>query len=489
MLNLIILAILVFIIWVQWKWEREDARMNIPGPPWIPVFGNLLELYGAAKQKLAFHKFQEYQKLYGDTIKVRFAHIKLVATRDIKFQEIIANNPKFIKSDEYESFRIWLGNSLVIAHGERWQKLRKMLTPAFHFQILERFVQIFEEQSDVLVKKLQKLQTTNDAFDVFHAFSLDVISESAMGVKINSQNDPKTKFVEANTQMLFLCYERLINPFYRVEWIWKLTNFYKKQVETVNYINDFVNNLIEIRREVLLAGNETSEKENSKPVFIDILLKSELDGRPLSNEEIRAEVNTFMFAGHETTGSTLAFVMYQLAKNPTKQKNLYEEIRNSRITDSPLTMKSLNSLPYLDGVIKEALRIHPIFPSVPKKCIEDVHFNGMFIPKNTVILTTFHPNHMDPKYFPNPKEFSPERWLTEISSSDRNPYIYQPFSSGLRNCIGQKFAMLEAKTAIVKIISQFDVTLADKDFKPRLSVAFTIKSENGMPLKFTPRPA
>lgn len=101
-----------------------------------------------------------------------------VSTRDVKFQEMIANNPKFIKSNEYEFFKVWFGNSLVITHGERWYKLRKLLTPAFHFQILERFVQIFNEQADVLLTKMNKLPNgvVEDAFELFHAYALDVIS-------------------------------------------------------------------------------------------------------------------------------------------------------------------------------------------------------------------------------------------------------------------------------------------------------------------------
>lgn len=180
--------------------------------------------------------------------------------------------------------------------------------------------------------------------------------------------------------------------------------------------------------------------------------------------------------------------MYELARNPEKQEALYEEIKEHILLSArTLTMKILNSLPYLDGTVKETLRMHPIFPAIPKKCIEDVKFDGMFIPKDTVIITTFFPNHMDGKYFQNPKEFSPGRWMDEVSNKERNPYAYQPFSSGLRNCIGQKFAMLEVKSAIIKILSKFQVELADKDFVPNLTVAFTIKSENGMPLKFIRR--
>lgn len=117
-------------------------------------------------------------KVHGDTVMFRILNKMTVCTKDVKLQEMIANNPKFIKSDEYEFFKVWLGNGLVITYGDRWHKLRKLLTPAFHFQILERFMQIFEEQSDVLVKKMHTISdgVVEDAFDLFHSFALDVIS-------------------------------------------------------------------------------------------------------------------------------------------------------------------------------------------------------------------------------------------------------------------------------------------------------------------------
>lgn len=181
--------------------------------------------------------------------------------------------------------------------------------------------------------------------------------------------------------------------------------------------------------------------------------------------------------------------MYELAKNPEKQRKLFEEIKKHNLIDNvtPLSRKTINALAFLDGVIKETLRVHPILPAISKKCMEDFEFNGMFIPKGTIILTTFYPNHMDEKYFKNPHEFLPERWMNEVTSNERNPYAYQPFSSGIRNCIGQKFAMLEMKTIIIKILSKLEVELIDKNFVPILTAAFTLRSENGFPLKFKKR--
>ncbi|XP_063697852.1 cytochrome P450 4d1-like [Culicoides brevitarsis] len=487
------LAILTFIpillYFVNARWEAKRNKTNIPGPESLPILGHLHLFWKPGKERKSWKLIMQFLEKYGDTISFRIFGRLTICTKDVKLMEIIANSPKFIKSDEYEFFRVWLGNSLVITHGERWQKLRKLLTPAFHFQILERFVQIFDEQSEVLIKKIDKIGETEDAFELFHAFALDVISESAMGIKINAQNDPKSKFVEANTNMLLTSYKRMINPLWRNEWLWKLSSVYTSQMETISYIDKFVNDLIEKRRSEILAKKveDGTENKKEKPALLDILLQSEMDGKPLTNEDIRGEVNTFMFAGHETTGSTLAFTFFLLAKHPEIQQELYEEIKNNFNQNEPLTMRALNSLPLLDGVIKEALRIHPIFPAIPKKCVEDVHYNGMTIPKQTMILTFFLPNHMDEKYFPDPKKFMPSRWLDEVTAKERNPYAYQPFSSGLRNCIGQKFAMLEAKTAIIKILTKYKVELGVEGFEPDLVVAFSVKTTNGMPLKFVRR--
>lgn len=204
----------------------------------------------------------------------------------------------------------------------------------------------------------------------------------------------------------------------------------------MSYIDNFINEIIEKRRDYLISHKETSESQ-TRPAFLDILLQSEMDGKPLTNEDIRGEVNTFMFAGHETTGSTLSFLMYLLATHPKEQEILYTEIKeNSLLDDTPLTMRTLNSLKYLDNVIKETLRIYPIFPAVPKKCIEDMKIGDITIPANATVGIFFYMNHMDEKYFKNPKEFIPDRWNDEVTTTQRNPYVYQPFSSGLRNCIG-----------------------------------------------------
>lgn len=106
-----------------------------------------------------------------------------------------------MKSDEYKFYEVWWGKGLILRNGENWQKFRKLITSAFHFQILERFIPIFEEHTDILIEKIHQIgSASNDVLPILHSFSLDIIAETAMGIKLNSQTEGYSKFVKYNTE-------------------------------------------------------------------------------------------------------------------------------------------------------------------------------------------------------------------------------------------------------------------------------------------------
>lgn len=144
-------------------------------------------------------KILEYCEKYGDTFRIRLGPKVLIFTRDLKVIESIASDSKFIKGHEYKSFEPFLGNGLLLASGERWFKLRKLITPAFHFQILERFMPIYQEQADVLIKKIsEKNGEVVNVCGMLHTMALDIIAETALGIKLNSQSGLNQEFVDAN---------------------------------------------------------------------------------------------------------------------------------------------------------------------------------------------------------------------------------------------------------------------------------------------------
>lgn len=230
--------------------------------------------------------------------------------------------------------------------------------------------------------------------------------------------------------MLHIFTTRMNNGFLQIDFIFQLTPLYQKQKRALKVINSLVDEIIEKRRSELINEIKDNNVDDSlnefeiknRPSLIEILLQSNLDGQPLTNDDIRNEVKTFMLAGHETTSNALGFVFYSVAKYPEIQEKVIEEIKSLYDPNEPLTTKTLNSFVYLDCVIKEALRHYPAGSMVAKRCVDDVRIGDVFLPADTTIMTLLYGLHMNEKNFKDCLEFNPERWMEEVSVNERNPY-------------------------------------------------------------------
>lgn len=367
----------------------------------------------------------------------------LVLSSDVRVFEAL-NHSNVPKADLYRFLEPWLGKSLVTSHGERWTQLRKIATPAFHFQILEDFVPIFEEQTDILISKLREsgVGVVIDVFPLIGAFTLDVIVETAMGIHVGAQEGKGNAYLDNIIQIVGLIDRRSLNPIYHPNWVWKLSSIGKRHDQCLKVIQRFVDNVIEERRKYLLKIKENGGVTNGtkkRMALLDTLLHSTMDGKPLSNKDISGEVNTFTFAGHDTSKSTISFLLYQLAKHPDVQQKLYDEIHELIIEpkNNKLNIRLINSLSYLDLCVRESLRLLPPVPIVGKRNPEEIKVDDVTIPANSIILTMMMANHLNPKFFPEPDKFWPERFTEELSVNERHPYVYAPFSVGLRNCVGK----------------------------------------------------
>uniref|UniRef100_A0A336M080 CSON009392 protein n=1 Tax=Culicoides sonorensis TaxID=179676 RepID=A0A336M080_CULSO len=436
----------------------------------------------------------KYHEIYGETYQIRIGPKKIIVNLNPKLTEAIVNNPKFGKSDQYDMMEQWLGENLVTSNGEAWHKMRKLITPAFHFQILERFIPIFEEKVEIMTEKITKQgSNTIDVFEMLQNLTFDIISDTSMGVNLNAQMDSTSPFILANQKMVEIVTQRAFNGFLAVDWIFRLTPYYKVHKECVELINKFVDDVIQERRKTFHYTKHTNNKDDDlpkhRPALLDILLRAQIEGNSLFNERIRSEVQAFMFAGNETTANSLSFTLYLIAKYAEVQEKLFNEIKLNGLHEPTISLKirDLNALSYMDNVIKESLRLFPALFLAVKWCEEDIKIGDVFIPKYTSFGTSIFSGHRSAKYFTKPNKFNPDRFDAELTAEDRNPYIYQPFSSGLRNCIGQRFAMLEMKTVLVKLLSTFEIKLADNDFEVDVICTFSLKPSNGIPLIFKKR--
>lgn len=221
---------------------------------------------------------------------------------------------------------------------------------------------------------------------------------------------------------------------------------YQREQKALQVLHGFTDSVIRSRRNELdkinsMNGNYVPDADivgsKRKMALLDLLLQSNVDGQMLSDVDIREEVDTFMFGGHDTTSSAISFILYNLAKHPDVQRKVYEEVCN-QFGDSHerVTLKDLNSLRYLDLVIKESLRLYPIVPYFGRKLREDVTVNGFTLPRHSNVYISPFGMGRDENIFPDPMTFNPDRFDVETTTEKFNPFAFVPFSAGPRNCIG-----------------------------------------------------
>lgn len=169
--------------------------------------------------------------------------------------------------------------------------------------------------------------------------------------------------------------------------------------------------------------------------FLDLLIEASQNGKALSDEDIREEVDTFMFEGHDTTSASICWTLFLLGTRPEIQDRVVEELDSIFDGDRtrPPTMKELNDMKYLECCIKDSLRLYPSVPLLGRQLNDDVQIGEYLIPAGTMALISTYVLHRDPKVFPKPEVFNPDNFLP-ANVIGRHPYAYIPFSAGPRNC-------------------------------------------------------
>lgn len=290
--------------------------------------------------------------------------------------------------------------------------------------------------------------------------------------------------------MSLVIFKRSFSMLQQWPWMYKFTPTAAKERKLLKVLHKFTNDVILQRKDKLEQNmnNKTDLLTEKKMNFLDMLLLSKVEDKPLSNSDIREEVDTIMFEAHDTVASVISFTFYNLSKNQEIQEKVFNEIRQVFGDDikSPLTFRQLQELKYVEMVIKESMRIYTPAPIIGRKLTEDTIISGVTVPKETNIMIPIWSVHHDPDVYPDPEHFDPERFTAE-AIMERNPYSYIPFSAGVRNCVGQKFGILEVKAMIVKMIRNYELIEADSKDELKLQSDIILKSANGVHLKIKPR--
>uniref|UniRef100_A0A915BZB5 Cytochrome P450 n=2 Tax=Parascaris univalens TaxID=6257 RepID=A0A915BZB5_PARUN len=498
LVQLLFLLVFTFFCYVRfWPYivelrRRRKFAADIAGPTTSILLGNALQL-----SRNSFEFLEYLLRLANEAVQNGEHLLRLwIADRLVVFpldgetlKPILESNTELVKGRDYDFFRPWLGDGLLTSSGNKWKARRKMLTPAFHFKMLQQFVSVFDTESKILVEQLDHFANTNREVDILpfvKRCALDIICSTAMGVKVNAQIDHDSPYVIAVEKVTRLGMEYSINPFYWLQPVWYASGKALETNNAVEVLKRFTEKVVKERRANYSCVKRVDLHDKKKAALLDMLLEMQHDNK-LSDEDIREEVDTFMFAGHDTTSTGIGWTLWCLATHPDVQEKAIEEV-DSIFGDGKMhiTIDSLQQLKYVERCIKEAMRLFAPVPHVQRQLKNDIVMGGKVVPRGTTCMISSFLVHRNQKVFPNANVFDVDNFLPE-RIAQRHPYSYIPFSAGPRNCIGQKFALLEEKTVIISILRAFTMKCNLKLAENRCGAEVVLRPEKGFPIIFERR--
>ncbi|NXF73015.1 CP4FN protein, partial [Sclerurus mexicanus] len=398
----------------------------------------------------------------------------------------------------YGFLKPWLGEGLLLSRGHRWARHRRLLTPAFHGDVIRGYVGIFNQSTHVLHVSTRVPPSVPPGWSHMSLWPGDLLPPHGPteaphdhGVAVISGPKP-SEYIQAILDLSSLVVRRQHRPLLHLPWLYRLSADGRRFARACATVHAFTADVVQRRRQALSHVGHQARPEGHQGRgmdFIDLLLLAkDEDGNTLSDEDIAAEADTFMFEGHDTTASGLAWLFYNLAGHPEHQERCRLEVREllaGRDTED-IEWEDLSHLPFTTMCIKESLRLHPPVTAVSRRCTEDVALrDGRVIPKGVICLMSIYGTHHNPELWPDPEVYDPLRFSPE-NSKGRSPSSFIPFSSGPRNCIGQSFAMAEMKVVAALTLSRFVLRRDPARPPPSRNPELVLRARDGLWLLLEP---
>eukprot|EP00117_Sycon_ciliatum_P032303 scpid55744/ scgid25077/ Cytochrome P450 4F1; CYPIVF1; Cytochrome P450-A3 len=399
----------------------------------------------------------------------------------------------------YSLIMPFIGDGLLVSSGKKWARDRRLLTNAFHFNILQEYTPILHDSCQVLLDKLAQHVSDGEmqsrAFDFSQAcrlLTLDVMLRCIMAHESNCQLEDSqyTRDVREITRLIMvrgLSIECLLP-----DSVYFMMKNGKQLREVCDRCHDFSASVIKKRRNELQECGPLSEAgladaqqkiRKGRASFVDILLTvRDEDGSGLSDSEIRDQVDTFLFEGHDTTSSGLQWLFYYLAKDPAIQQQCREEAQ--RYADDGaghVGHKDLAKLTFITQCIKEALRMACPVAYIERRLSQEIQLDQYTIPKGSIVNMDIFALHHSEDFYPDAYTFKPDRFSEEAVAA-RNLHAFIPFSAGSRNCIGQALAMNVLRAAVSSILLHVRLSIDPSLPEPMFEDAVVMQAKNGINL-------
>lgn len=453
----------------------SDTHQPIPLEKGHPLLGCLPEM---ASDFLAFMK--RLAHTYPDLVefKMPIGSMALVTSAELCHQILVKEHQRFRKADrDVAIMGAVIGNGLVTNNNHANHKIhRKLVQPGFHFRRIEGYAKTMIEYTDRYLRDWPE-QGERDINDDMFRLTMYIVSKTLFDTNMSVLENQSSSIGQSIAEFQAIADKQFKQVFLMPEWVPTPTNFKIKRIR--KGLHDTISKMIESRRD---ANGEFETRDDLMSMLLSATYE---DGSKMTENQIMDELVTLFVAGHETTTNALTWAFYLLAAHPEIQDNLNKEVDLAMTGQQP-EFEDLEALKYTEMVIKEAMRMYPpAWTLNSRQPNEDVELGGYVIPKDTVIFVAPYANHYNPRYFPNPECFDPERFHPD-NEKQLPRFAFMPFGGGPRVCIGNSFAMMEAKIVLATLARRYRFELV-KGQRIQPQPQITLSNQGGMRLKFRKR--
>nr|CAD7195974.1 unnamed protein product [Timema douglasi] len=467
----VVVATATVVVMIYWKlitiysyWSSK----GVPNPKPHFFYGNTKEFM--LKQTT---QAEVYQKLYNDLEGHPFGGvyqgiypylmlrdpetIKLFMTKDFSHF-----TDKGFATDEK---RAPLSANLALLSGKRWRSLRVKLTPTFTSGKMKMMLSMVAECAERLKESLKNASKNGEILEVKQIagqYTMEVIGSCAFGIQVNSISNDESEFVNFGKRFLTPPLSGKLRGFIRnfLPFLGQFLIFIRdKKLE--EFIGNMVLNMVRYREE------NNIERGDFLQMLMELKKKGKLEGEISITEDAHllkmtdnlmvAQCYLFLIAGFETSSGTMSFCLYELAINQNVQSRLMLEV-DQVVEDhgGNITYEAIQKMKYMDQVVDETLRKHPPVGNIDRTCTKAYTIPGtkVHLEKGTKVKIPVYALHYDPKYYPDPHKFDPERF-NEENKRKRHTYTYLPFGEGPRMCIGMRFAIMQIKVGLAVLLLNY----------------------------------
>lgn len=427
-------------------------------PPKLSILRFFVDAEGVRRNPIPYH--ERYFERFGDSFSIRIGKSRhIILSRDNEVaQYILQKNQRNYYKSKFQSVYLskYLGKGLLTVDGEFWLKQRRLIQPAFHKQKMNQLV---DNMKLTIVSELKEIVTDKkvDLFPIMSEVAFNVVAKSLFQFSIEEEKLNRIKYIIEAVQNFLIKEIRLPHK----AWWFSISGQVKKHLQLAEENDEIIRGIIDER---VASQNEVND-------LLNMLLETRYEdtGEGMSVEQLIDEIKILFIAGHETTANALTFTLQLLGSHLDVQQKVFEEILKVE-SESEDVVEQLQKMTYINAVLNESMRLYPPAWITDRQNVDDDVLGKFTIKKDTLIGVSFYELHRNPKYWENPDQFDPNRFLGEQKKHSMQ-YFY-PFGAGPRMCIGSGFAIYEMCLAISYIIKKYKVVSVQNtvNFNPLITL-------------------